>query len=320
LSRYETSRGCYRHETDLARPWNVRAILILILGLRSCFAQEAETLIEAGHWKRARALVEQRLHDAPDDPNATFLWSQIRNAFGDRSSPLPLAEKAVRLAPGVARYHRQLAEVLGVTAQHANVFQQALLARRFRKEIDTALQLDARDVQALRDLLEFYLLAPGIIGGDAAKAETVARRVAEIDACEGLLASARIAEYRKDPPEQLRLLRRAAEMRPASYKALMAAAHRDEASAEALARAAIAIDSGRAEAYCVLARILAHRADWNALDALLAAAAEAVPDDAAPYYRAAATIAADGRDPVRAERYLHVYRSQEPEGNHGAGN
>ena len=51
-------------------------------------------------------------------------------------------------------------------AQHSNAFQQLFLARRFRKEIDTALSLDSHDTQALRDLMEFYLLAPGLAGGD----------------------------------------------------------------------------------------------------------------------------------------------------------
>ena len=95
------------------------------------------------------------MREAPDDPDAIFLLSQIRNAFGDHATPLGLAEKAVRLDGRVAWYHRQLAEVQGVMAQQAGVFQQAILARRFRNEIDTALGLDPRDVQALRDLMEY---------------------------------------------------------------------------------------------------------------------------------------------------------------------
>ena len=98
----------------------------------------AERLIEAGHWKRARTIVEARIREAPDDPLAHFLLSQIRNAFGDHTAPLQLAERAVALDGRTARYHRQLAEVLGVTAQHANVVQQLFLARRFQKEIGRA--------------------------------------------------------------------------------------------------------------------------------------------------------------------------------------
>jgi tetratricopeptide (TPR) repeat protein len=301
----------------------VRAIL-WVLAASVCLAQEAtpEALIEAGHWKRARALVERRLRDAPDDPNALYLSSQIRNAFGDHASPLGLAQKAVRLDGGVARYHRQLAEVQGVMAQHAGVFQQLMLARTFRKEIDAALKLDPRDAQALRDLLEYYLLAPGIVGGDPKKAETMAQQIAAIDAAEGFLAKARIAEFRKDQGQMEAMLRRAAEVRPPSYKALMALAsfylapeRRNEAAAEALARSALALDGGRIDAYSVLASVYAGRGAWSALEATLSAAAREVPDDAAPCYRAAERLLSDARDPARAERYLRQYLAQEAEGN-----
>jgi hypothetical protein len=207
-------------------------------------------------------------------------------------------------------------------AQRAGMFQQVILARRFRKEIDAALALDPRDVQAMRDLVEFYLLAPGIVGGDVKKAEALAQQISAIDTAEGFLAKARVAEFRKDRTQTKAALRMAAEVRPASYKAQMALAqfclapeHRDEAAAEALAKAAIKLDAGRVGAYATLAGIYAGRADWSALEEILSAAQRAVPDDAAPYYRAAERLLADGREPARAERYLRVYLAQEPEGN-----
>ena len=145
-------------KTGAAR--QVTRAVCFIFAVSACAAQptSAEELIRAGHWKQARALVEARIRETPNDPLATYLLSQIRNAFGEHTTPLPLAEKAVALDGGVAKYHRQLAEVLGVVAQHANAVQQLLLARRFRKEIAAALSLDPKDVQALRDLLEFHLL------------------------------------------------------------------------------------------------------------------------------------------------------------------
>src|SRR5712692_3348518 len=139
----------------------MRLLLILCtLAVSRAGQSRAEALIEAGHWKQARTLVEARLREVPGDALSNFLLSQIRNAFRDRSAPLAFAEKAVALDGRTAKYHRQIAEVLGVTAQHSGAFQQLLLARRFRKEIDIALSLDPSDAQAQRDLMEFYLLAP----------------------------------------------------------------------------------------------------------------------------------------------------------------
>src|ERR1035438_4072772 len=282
----------------------------------------AERLIEAGHWKRARTLVETRLREAPADALSQFLLSQIRGAFGDRSTPLALAEKAVSLDGRTAKYHRQLAEVLGVTAQHAGAFRQLLLAHRFRGEIDAALSSDPRDLQALRDLLEFYLLAPGLIGGDPRRAADIAARIGGIDAVEGLLGRARIAEFHKEAATQEALLRQAAETQPPRYKAQIAvsqfyleAGHSRLSAAEAHARAAMNSDPSRVDAYAVLAAVCADRAEWNCLDSTLASALQEVPDNPAPQYRAAERLVAAGRDPVRAERYLRLYLAQEPEGN-----
>src|SRR5262249_12018423 len=151
-----------------------------------------------------------------------------------------------------------------------------------------------RDTQAMRDLIEFYLVAPGIVGGDVKKAEAFAERIAAVDRCEGFLARARIAEWRKDYAAQQRMLRSASDAAPPSYKVqiavaefFLAPAHGDDAAAEAAARAALAIDGGRAGAYCALASVYAGRGNWSALEDVLSSALQAVPDDLAPYYRAA---------------------------------
>src|ERR1035438_6140605 len=83
----------------------------------------AEHEIEAGHWKRARTLAEARLREAPADALSNFPLSQIRGAFGDRSTPLALAGKAVALDGRTAKYHRQLAEVLGRSEEHTSELQ-----------------------------------------------------------------------------------------------------------------------------------------------------------------------------------------------------
>lgn len=289
-----------------------------------CFGQQtaAEKWIEAGHWKRARADVEARIRQAPDDPLANFLLSQIRAAFGDRATPLRLAEKAVALDGRTAKYHRQVAEAVGVTAQHSNAFQQLILARRFRKEMDAALALDPRDVQANRDLLEFYLLAPGIAGGSRREAEVVAGRIAAIDAPEGFLAKARLAAYDKSPGQMEAMLRAGAEAKPPSYPAQIALAefylapeHWKPEAAAAAAQNAMRLDLGRSDAYAVLASVYAARGAWREWNEILAEAARNVPDDRYPEYRAAQRLIATGQNLDLAQNLLHDYMAQEAEGN-----
>lgn len=289
-----------------------------------CFGQPtaAEKWIEAGHWKRARADVEARIRQAPDDPLANFLLSQIRAAFGDRATPLRLAEKAAAFDGRTAKYHRQVAEAIGVTAQHSNAFQQLILARRFRKEIDMALALDPHDVQANRDLLEFYLLAPGIAGGSRREAEAVAGRIAAIDAPEGFLAKARLAAYDKSTAQAEAMLRAATEAQPPSYRAHIALAefyltpeHSNVKAAAAAAQEAMRLDVGRSDGYAVLAGLYAGQGAWRELDELLAAAARNVPDDRYPEYRAAQRLIATAQNLDLAQNLLHDYLAQEAEGN-----
>ena len=280
-----------------------------------------EQLIAVGHWKQARAWVEAQPASA-DQALINFLLSQIRFAFGDRSAPLPLAEKAVGLDGRVAKFHRQLAEAVGVQAQHASPFQQLFLARKFRTEIGTAIALDPHDVQAQRDLLEFYLLAPAIAGGDSRKAPEIAERIGAIDVPEGYMAQARIALFHKRTAEAEMLLREGAQARPPSYHAQIELArfyldpqHFNREAAEMAGRHALELDRSRIDAYKLLAGIYAERAEWSLLDSALKEAAQQNPDDLAPYFCAADQLVGARREPARTEQYLRRYLSEEAEGN-----
>ncbi len=302
--------------------WFASAIGALLAFSANGQQTDPEKLIEAGHWKKARAIVESRLSQNPNDALANFLLSQIRNAFGDYTTPLPLAQKAVALDGRVAKYHRQVAEATGLEAQHANAFRLIILARQFRSEIDAAISLDPHDIQARRDLLEYYLVAPGIAGGDVQKASAMAKQIGQLDATEGLLAEARVASFRKRFNDAGELLRQATALQPSSYRARLALAtfySAPEGFNAALALSAaeelLKLDAGRVEPYAILALIYAEQCDWNALDSLLAEAMRQNPDDLAPYYRAAETLLANGREPTRMAHYLQIYLQQEAEGN-----
>lgn len=293
-------------------------MICLFLLLAAAPAQTpAEILIDDGHWKRARVLVEGSIRERPTDPLANFLLSQVRHAFGDNTSPLPLAEKAASLDPSVAKFHRQVAEAVGVAAQHANPLQQVFLARRFRKEIDRALQLDPDDLQAWRDLMEYYRLAPGIVGGDRTRALETAHKIGAIDPAAGFLAQAELS-----PASAGSLYQKAVECRPQNYKARIAlaafqseASHQNLAAAEQQAREAIGIAPGRVDAYAILAAIYTQTARWSDLDAIFESAEHAVPDDLVPYYRAAEILIRKKADPDRARKYLEHYLTMPAEGN-----
>jgi hypothetical protein len=291
-------------------------------------------LIDAGHWKRARPIAEQRYQANPNDAEAAYLLSEVKIAFGDLEGALALAEKAVALAPKDSRFHRQLADACGLTAEKASLFSKAHWARRMREEAETSASLDPKNLDARFDLLEFYIQAPRLMGGGQDKARAMADEIARIDPVSGFQAQARLAREHKDVTKEQEEWANAAAAHPTSYDTLIAIAnfylrpqagdggpHLDAApgspadmgEADKFARQAARAEPGRVAAYAVLARVYAFEQRWKDLDSVLIEAEKNVPDNFRPYYRAAQALLATDQDLARAERYFRKYLSQEPE-------
>src|SRR5204862_619469 len=100
--------------------------------------------MDAGHLKRARALIEAREAANRDDPATLYLRSRLTLQTGDAKAALPFAERAAVLAPKNAAYRYQVAACTGSLAQHAGILKQLGLAKRFKREAEAALALDPR--------------------------------------------------------------------------------------------------------------------------------------------------------------------------------
>jgi len=279
-----------------------------------------ETLIEAGHWKRARPLIEQRLGANGNDANAIYLLARYKQATGDPDGALPLAEKACALDSKNADYRLLLAQVYGQKAQTASVFSQFGLARRFKKEAEAALALDPNHIPSRLALIEYHLLAPGIAGGDKAKARVLADEIMKIDPARGYLALARIASFEKRTDQLESLYRKAVESNPGYYQALMAMAgfygsdsQKKYDLAEKYLRDALRLDPDRISAHAGLASLLGLQERWQELDAGIVKAEKSVPDNLYPYYQVGNVLLRTGKDLPRAERYFRKYLTQEPE-------
>src|SRR5215472_5831734 len=184
----------------------------------------AETLIKSGHWKRARAQVEPLYKANSNDAELNYLMSQIDDAFGNLTDARELAEKSVALKNSESRYHRQLADVYGETAQAASLFAKGGWAKKFKAEADTAAALDPKNLDARFDLLEYYLQAPRLMGGGKDKAAAMAEEIGKIDPTQGYLAEARLAQDRKDRTAEESWLLKAASLKPSDHDVLMAVA------------------------------------------------------------------------------------------------
>jgi tetratricopeptide (TPR) repeat protein len=293
-----------------------RFILAATFGATLLTAQPGgQDLIDGGHYKRLRALVATR---NPADPETLFLTAAVKHIWGDLDAAEKLAEQAIAADPKNARYHYRLAQIEGEKAEKASVLHQFGLARRFKKEAETTIELDPNHVRALQAMIEFHLMAPGIIGGDKAKARANADRLMKIDPADGYRAQVTLAYFDKQQDRIEGLLRKAVEVRPASYDAQLGlgdwcANHKKFEEAEGHAREAVRLHPDRAAPYGLLAAVLVQQDKWTGLDAALTQAEKADPDNLFPYFRAANNCLARRVELPRAERYLRKYLTQEPE-------
>ena len=100
-----------------------------------------------------------------------FTLGQKQYAAGDYDAAINSFSNAVSLAPDNAVYHHWLGKSYGMLAQESSLLTAYSLSRKTRRELERAVELDDRDVDALTDLMEFYRRAPGFLGGGEEKVD-----------------------------------------------------------------------------------------------------------------------------------------------------
>lgn len=178
-----------------------RVFLVLLTLLASLTAQAADPstdMLAAGRIDETIAELTSHLSSAPADAESSNLLCRAYFALEDWDRAESSCRKAVALDPGNSRFHLWLGRVYGEKADRANFLAAASLAGKVRGEFERAVQLNPRDVDARLDLAEFYLSAPGIVGGSEDKARGQARFIATLDSGREHWIYARIAEKKKD--------------------------------------------------------------------------------------------------------------------------
>ena len=161
-------------------------------------AQSPEDMLAAGRVDNAIAVLDARLKTAPGDAESYNLLCRSYFVLGNWDRAISACEKAVGLDAGNSRDHLWLGRAYGEKAAEAHFFTAITLAQKVRSEFETAVQLSPSNVDARSDLAEFYLEAPGIVGGGQEKAEAEARSLATIDPAKAHWVTARIAQKNHD--------------------------------------------------------------------------------------------------------------------------
>lgn len=123
-------------------------------------------------------------------------------------------EKAAAAEPDNAEIALWLGRAFGRRAETSSPFTAPGYASKARQWFEKSVELNPKNTEALSDLFEYYLEAPGFLGGGLDKAESIAAKMSKLDSAEGYWARAKIAEKRKEFRNAEEHLRRAIEASP----------------------------------------------------------------------------------------------------------
>lgn len=175
--------------------------LVFLFSVCSALAganESVPSLIAGGRVDEALTALRGQITKNPNDAGAHNLLCRAYFALGDWDRGIAACERAVSLAPDNSQYHLWLGRVYGEKADRSGWMTAAGLAKHVRSEFEIAVRLDPRSVDARSDLAEFYLEAPGIVGGGRDKAQQQAGTLASLNPGRAHWVNGRIAEKKHD--------------------------------------------------------------------------------------------------------------------------
>lgn len=157
----------------------------------------------------------------PKDGPALELIGRNHFMLGEYKKASEFLEKAAAADPENSDYQDWLGRAFGRRAETSSPFTAPALANKARQHFEKAVQLEPQNHDALSDLFEYYLDAPGFLGGGMDKAKTIAEQMETMDPAEGQWEQARLAEKKKEFGTAEEHLQRAAQMAPKQVRRLV---------------------------------------------------------------------------------------------------
>jgi tetratricopeptide (TPR) repeat protein len=180
--------------------WMVKCFLVGLLSWTAA-AQASDSpsdLLAAGRVDDVITTVSGQINSAPNDAASYNFLCRAYFAVSNWDRAISACEKAVTLAPNNSEYHLWLGRTYGEKADASSFFTAAGLAKKVRTEFERAVALDPKNAVGRTDLAEFYLEAPGIVGGGQDKARAQAEALAKLDPVKAHWVNGRLAEKNKD--------------------------------------------------------------------------------------------------------------------------
>jgi tetratricopeptide (TPR) repeat protein len=181
---------------------------------------KAEELYQKTNYEGSLALLNKQ----PADPATEFLAARDYFMLGDFKRSVDYLQKASAAEPASSEYMDWLGRAYGKRAETANPLFAPGLAGKARQAFERAVELDGTNRDALSDLFDYYLNAPGFLGGGYDKALRVANQMTKVDPSEAYFAKAELAQKHQQYQAAEQHLRQAVAMGPHEVGHLIALA------------------------------------------------------------------------------------------------
>lgn len=174
----------------------VLALLASALGwvLADADLERARELYQRTQYREALRILEP---SQPKTAPAYALTGQCYYLLEDFKKAGEALEKAVAADSRNSVYWDWLGRAYGKRAETSSFFTAPSYASQARQHFERAVQLDPQNLEALDDLFEYYLEAPGFLGGGVEKAAPLSERLREQAPAKYHSMQARLAEKRK---------------------------------------------------------------------------------------------------------------------------
>jgi len=173
--------------------------------------ERASQLYQRTEYQAALEILRQM--PAEDYP-ATLLRGKCLYGLERYREATEALEAAVRLSPLSSEAHLWLGRAYGRRAETSSFVTAPGLASRARQHFERSVQLDPNNKEAVGDLFEYYLEAPGFLGGGRDKARTLAEKYRDADPAEYHYRLAQLALKKNDIRSAEEHLRKAYELEP----------------------------------------------------------------------------------------------------------
>ena len=198
----------------------VRTFYLLLFCLMWCLTASAQNLtpgiaaFENGELEQAEEFFSNILKSDKKHPAANFYMGRIyfdREEFGDATDWF---EEAAKYDDDNSVYFMWLGHGYGRQAQNASVLRQAGLGRKCRINYEKAVEMDPSNIEARESIMDFYMQAPGFMGGGRDKAEDQANHISALDPVAGFMAKASIHNYYGETDQAMEIFHQAVETYP----------------------------------------------------------------------------------------------------------